>query len=336
MAAFLLVTLALTRKPIQAVQHLTRAAQQIADGNFYTPLQSTEKGEVGDLATALALMRTQLLANIEALANMNGTLEARVIDQTQDLRHQQALTRRLLQRAITAQEEERVRVAREMHDEVGQALTAVKLSLERLAAVIPIEEEGIHKRLQHVQTLTEDSIRDLRRIITALRPGVLDQLGLVPALQWMSDHNLRPLGLQITIEADDLPSRLPAELETVLFRIAQEAMSNVARHSQASKLTIHLAYETEQVFLTLTDNGLGYDPSSLDLALDFSRGLGIAGMKERASLAGGQVTVESAPGEGTIVHVVIPISQTNIQKKSLSEMLDPPDHLPRSEVHAID
>ena len=145
-------------------------------------------------------------------------------------------------------------------------------------------------------------------MITALRPGVLVQLGLVPALGWVADHTLRPLGLHVTIEAGNLQRRLPDEIETILFRIAQEAMSNVARHSEATLLTVRLAQTEGHVTMTLRDNGHGFDLSAITAVPEQERGLGLAGMRERASLAGGQVIVQSEPGQGTTVQVIVPLS----------------------------
>lgn len=295
-----------TRRLVRPVQRLTRAAQRIAGGDLETPLQATEGGEIGAMAEALEQMRLLLLSNIRELADLNETLEARVASRTEELRQQQALTRQLLQRAITAQEGERARISRELHDEIGQTLTAIQLGLERLARKWPAEEAGTHDYLDRLGTLTEQALGDLRSIIAALRPGVLDQLGLVPALGWVADHTLRPLSVKVTIDADDLQGRLPPEIETILFRIAQEAMSNVARHSQASHLDISLERGNGKVTMELIDDGQGFDPGLIRAAREHGRGLGLAGMQERASLAGGQVEIRSAVGMGTSVHVVIP------------------------------
>lgn len=154
----------------------------------------------------------------------------------------------------------------------------------------------------------EHTLTDLRRIIAALRPGILGQLGLVPALNWVADHTLRPQGLTVTIETDNLYGRLPDELEIIFFRIAQEAMNNVARHSQARRPDIYLQRNNNnQVTMTLTDDGHGFNLSELTFAPQQGRGLGLAGMQERASLVGGRVKVESMPGQGTTVQVTVPV-----------------------------
>lgn len=291
---------------LRPVRELTTAAEEIASGNLSMPLHSTQQGEIGILAAALERMRAQLLANIQELTAWNETLEVRVRAKTEDLRQQGTLIRQLLRRSITAQEEERARIARELHDEIGQALTAVDLSMEQLSRTNPSNQLELQERLNRVRALTQQAITDLRRIIAAMRPGILDELGLVPALGWMGDHALRPAGVSVNLDVR-LLSRLPGEIETTLFRIAQEAMSNVARHSQAKNLHIHLEQSNGEVVMTMIDDGLGLEPGKSVFADDRGRGLGLAGMKERASLLGGEVSIASAPGQGTTLRVAIPL-----------------------------
>ena len=312
-------TLVGTRRLVRPVQRLTDAAQRIANGDLHTPLQAPEGGEIGAMASALERMRTLLLANIAELASWSESLEARVGERTTELHQQQALTQQLLHRAITAQEEERARLSRELHDEIGQTLTGVQLSLDRVERVLPATDLPLHERLGRARTLTDQALADLRRMIGALRPGILDQLGLVPALGWVADHTLRPLGLLVTIQAAGLQERLPGDIETILFRIAQEAMSNVARHSGARQMRIRLAREGGQISMSLTDDGRGFDPAAVTAAPDQSRGLGLAGMQERASLAGGLVTVESAPDQGTMVRVVVPLPEATEESLNAGE-----------------
>jgi len=309
-------TLVGTRRLVRPVQNLTEAAQRIANGDLHTPLQAAEGGEIGAMAAALEQMRRLLLANIEQLAHWNETLEARVARRTEELHRQQALVQQLLHKTITAQEEERARLSRELHDEVGQTITAVQISLDRLAQSLPPAEPKARERLEQTRALTEHTLTDLRRIIAALRPGILDQLGLVPALNWVADHTLRPQGLTVTIETDNLHGRLPDELEIILFRIAQEAMNNVARHSRARRLEVHLQRNNSQMIMALIDDGYGFNLSEVTSDPSQGRGLGLAGMQERASLVGGWVKVESAPGQGTTVQVTVPVLATVNKEKN--------------------
>ncbi len=169
------ITLASTRKLVGPIQRLTEAAQRIAVGELDTPLPGPQHGEIGTLVFTLERMRRQLLTNIDELADWNETLEIRVAQQTGELRQQQRLTRQLLRRVITAQEEERARLAREMHDGIGQTLTAVELSLGRLTRTLPPQASKAHEQLEQARRLTEEVMADLRRVIAALRPGILDQ-----------------------------------------------------------------------------------------------------------------------------------------------------------------
>lgn len=303
-----LLTLLGTRRLVQPVQRLTEAADLVAAGDLSITMATSDGGEIGQLALALDRMRRQLLAQIEELADWNETLESRVAAQTEDLRRQKALTEQLLGQLINAQEKERQRVARDLHDEIGQTLTAVELSLGHLEnAVLPQNEEA-RRRLQQSRALTQQTVADLRQIITALRPATLDQLGLVPALDWMGDHVLRPEGVTVKIEAESIGERLPDDVETTLFRIAQEVMSNVGRHSQATSLDISLRIEQDVVVMTLSDNGRGFLLESAGLGLIKDQGMGIASMQERAMLMGGQLLIASAPGQGTTVRVTIPVN----------------------------
>ena len=154
-------TLVGTRSLLGPVRELTAAAQRIADGRLRTPLPASQDGEIGVMANALERMRLQLLSSIEALADWNDTLEARVREQTDSLRQQQAITRHLLRQVISAQEEERGRLARELHDEIGQTLTAVELGLERLATSLPPGESTAQRRLEQMRALTERALVDL-------------------------------------------------------------------------------------------------------------------------------------------------------------------------------
>ena len=296
-----------TRLLVRPVHRLTQAAQAIAAGNLETPLVAPEGGEIGAMAAALEAMRRQLLHHIEALARWNERLEAEVKARTATLERQQAHIRRLYQQVLRAQEEERSRIARELHDEIGQTLTALRLALDEIARYLPPDSPG-HARLAHLKHVLEQSIADLRRLITALRPGILDQLGLVPAVRWMADQTLAPLDIAVHIQEEGRLDRLPPEVETVLFRIAQEGMTNIARHSGAQHAWVRFRREPHRVVMVIEDDGRGFEVETLAENEDPPRGLGLAGMQERAALLGGTVKVTSAPGQGTRVEVIIPLS----------------------------
>ncbi len=303
-----IITLSGTRRLIKPIQQLTMAAQRIAAGELNTPLHVSSYGEIGVMTNALARMQKQILKNIADLSMWNQTLEDQVAAKTKEIQAQQTLAQRLLQHNITVQEKERSRLARELHDGIGQVLMAVELSLDRLYKSLPSDDNTAHQHLEKSRQLVEKIWGDLRDVIGDLRPGVLDQLGLVPSLRWISKHVLHPVNIKTTITTNGFPKRLPNEIETTLFRIAQEAMNNVAQHSQATHLTIQLVHESGRITMTLADDGQGFDPATIELNHHNNRGFGLAGMRERALLAGGQVTVTSASGQGTTIQVIVPAS----------------------------
>ncbi|WP_432172771.1 HAMP domain-containing sensor histidine kinase [Streptomyces sp. Tue6028] len=191
-------------------------------------------------------------------------------------------------RALLAQEAERRRIAQELHDEVGQSMTAILLGLKRAAddAPAPLREE-----LQEMQEITRESLDEVRRLVRRLRPGVLDDLGLVSALTSLTEDFATHTGLQVTRRfSADLPALAP-ETELVLYRVAQESLTNVARHADGQRVTVALCHTDDTVVLTVTDDGSGIQAPR--------EGAGIRGMRERTLLIGGSLEVAPAPGTST-------------------------------------
>jgi signal transduction histidine kinase len=316
-AALLGVTM--ERSVIQPLSQLTQVIRDFDRGNLRRRVRLPPGGdEVGELARTF----NHLADGVSEKAHLEQQLRQRTAELENlytALQEKEALRAQLLKRTITAQEEERARLSRELHDEIGQVLTAVQLGLDRLARTLAAGDTATREQLARVQTLITQALTDLRHVVAALRPGVLDPLGLVPALGWVADHTLRPLGLQVTMETSGLSGRLPGELEVILFRIAQEAMNNVARHSQASHLLIRLAQTNGQVTMTLADDGVGFDPALVTAVPEQSRGVGLASMQERAALAGGQVLIESAPGRGTQIQAIVPVPPRPAQAAAAEE-----------------
>ncbi|AWK76369.1 sensor histidine kinase (plasmid) [Rhodococcus oxybenzonivorans] len=199
-------------------------------------------------------------------------------------------------RALSAQESERHRIAQELHDEVGQTLTAVLLELKRVADHAP---ESTRTDLREVQEITRASLDEIRRIARRLRPGVLDELGLVSALKALADETAGHTGITVHRSFDtDLPS-LGTEKELVVYRVAQESLTNIARHAQAHSLHIALRRNTtDEIQLRIRDDGGGLG--------DAPEGAGIRGMRERALLIGAHLTLGPGPGGGTEVRLDVP------------------------------
>jgi len=212
--------------------------------------------------------------------------------------------RALAARLHSAREEERSRVAREIHDELGQALTAIKIDFASLLRDLGQDQGATSPRSQSILKLLGQAIQSVRRIGTELRPGILDDIGLVAALDWAAEDFQTRTGTKCQITLPDVDIRLIPEHATALFRIFQETLTNVARHAEATQVDARLSKENSSLVLEIHDNGKGI--SEEGLSGKFS--LGILGMRERALLLGGTLTISSTLGKGTTVRVLIPDS----------------------------
>lgn len=204
-----------------------------------------------------------------------------------------------LRRSLQAAEEERARWARELHDDTLQALGALRLLLA--GAARSGDEATLRQRVGQAVGQLEQDIKSLRMLVTELRPAALDELGLAPALEALADRFGAVAGLRVTTEAE-LGTRVPAEVETTVFRIVQEALSNAARHAAAEHVSIRVARHDLEVEVSVTDDGRGFDADAPSL------GFGLPGMRERVVLAGGRLAIESAPGAGTTVRACVPLN----------------------------
>jgi signal transduction histidine kinase len=223
---------------------------------------------------------------------------------------QDALQRRLRQGVIQAQENERRRVARELHDDIGQALTALVLVLGVIQDALPARAERERLILEDATGLAENVMSGLRRVIADLRPPVLDDLGLVPALRRLGRDLEERAGVSVVVETDESLGRLPPEVEITLFRVAQEALTNIGKHAQARQARITLRMDPEHVTLQITDDGRGLPPAISSYREDAQGDdghFGLLGIQERVGLLNGVLRVESAPQEGTTVWVDLPL-----------------------------
>lgn len=216
--------------------------------------------------------------------------------------------RALSRRATNAQEEERRRIARSLHDDTGQTLSTLIINLERLEKRLPSDPQTLGSRLASARLLAQQSLKELRKIVYGLRPTILDDLGLVPAIRWYARSNLEEAGVRLQLEVPDEPVALPARHRITLFRIAQEAVNNVLRHAQASTVNICLHQDERSVYLSVQDDGRGFDVTRIRGEALSLQHLGLLGIQERADLVGGQVTVDSAPGRGTRLAVCLPLA----------------------------
>lgn len=228
----------------------------------------------------------------------------------QDLLEREALRRELLRHTVIAQEEERGRIARELHDETAQFLTALSLNLATLRNSVPRGRE-VNELLDRLQSLSRQIAQGIYRLVHDLRPAQLDDLGLVPALQYLADEENKRTGLQVSLQVDGSRQRLDPLVETVLFRVAQEALTNVARHAHCNHASVELQFAPDQVVLRVRDEGIGIRLGGIVPPL---KGWGLAGMRERAESVGGRLVLSSPPQGGTVVEVAIPSSEFGISK----------------------
>jgi signal transduction histidine kinase len=213
-------------------------------------------------------------------------------------RASEAQLRALSQEVINIQERERARFSRELHDELGQTLTAVKLSLDAIRRRAAGETAVA---IEETSQLLADSIRQVRGIATELRPYLLDQLGLEAAIQWSVDRYRGKTDVDWRFESTNGFPRFPLPIEAACFRIAQEAMTNAVRHGHAQRITVGCHTDADFVRVTVFDDGVGFAKSNEPAT---HQGLGLLGMKERAAALGGQLRIESRAGGGTLIEVI--------------------------------
>jgi two-component system, NarL family, sensor histidine kinase UhpB len=220
---------------------------------------------------------------------------------------------------IQAQEQERQRIARELHDETSQVLTSLLISLTLLEE--SVETQEARDRIADTRALAHSTLRAIRNLSIDLRPSALDDLGLLPALRWYVKEYQKKCAIDVTFHATGFKERLPAEMETALYRIVQECLTNTAKHANAGKVTITLREETVRVFARITDDGEGFDYEALLKTPGQERGLGLAGMNERAVLLNGTLNIHSTSGQGTIIEVSIPLpSVKTLQPQKRNEL----------------
>ena len=218
--------------------------------------------------------------------------------------------RRVFARLIDAQEDERKSISRELHDGMGQALTAMQINLAEIGKALPPEcPSEARERLAETRSLVEETLEQVRELAQGLRPGMLDDLGLVPTVRWYTNQFRKRLGIAVEYEAIGLEERLTSDTEVVFYRAVQEALTNVARHAAANRVLIRLERKESAVVALIEDDGTGFDAAQLGARGVPPRGIGLLGMRERAHSLGGTVTIESRPGRGTRLLIEIPVGE---------------------------
>lgn len=259
--------------------------------------------------------KAKLDAQQEALAvQQQARLQTEALNQQlqqayQTLQTREAVQRDLLHQVVTAQEQERQRIARDLHDSTGQALTALGLGFAAVRDGVQNNPDVAIRQVDQLKKLSMQALEELRDLISNLRPSVLDNLGLVPALQNHVKEFENRTAVPVELLVNGRRRRLPPEMETIIFRLVQEALTNVSRHAAAHQVNIQLNFQPDTLQLTIQDDGRGFDPEQALNPHNKRRAWGLLGMRERVSLVQGQLHIHAAPNQGTTLQIAIPLTK---------------------------
>jgi signal transduction histidine kinase len=269
---------------------------QDVDAKQLAATESEIQRQFEDLGRRLSLVL--IIALCFAVLLATGCIVYIIRIERQNSRRYQEIAR-LSARLVAAQEDERRAISRELHDEVGQTLGAVLVEAANLADRIPADDTVSHRYLNNIRALADTSVNSIRNIALLLRPSMLDDLGLIPALEWQAREVSRRSGIKVKVTAENVSDSLPDAVRTGIYRLVQEALNNVSRHSGAKSVLVTVQQTNGSIVLTVKDDGSGFEPGKI-------RGLGLLGMEERVKQLGGRLEIESQPGRGTLLRATLP------------------------------
>jgi signal transduction histidine kinase len=300
-----LAALLLSRLITGPLEKLSRQAILIGEGNLDDQIQLNSRDEVGNLARSFNRMTVQLKETIDALRGRNQELALLSFK----LAEREEQLAKLWHEVISAQEEERKRIARELHDETTQSLAAITIGLKSVEEIIPRDQRKGMLFLEQLRNMAAQVVKELHNIVYDLRPTILDDLGLVAALRWYAETRLGARGVEFEVQVVGVNRRFSAEVETTLFRVGQEAISNIFKHAQAHKVVLVFELKGHSLIMQIKDDGHGFDSKGIWSTTDDRSGLGLLGMRERMGLCGGTIDVDSELGTGTVVTVKLELAQ---------------------------
>jgi two-component system sensor histidine kinase UhpB len=277
----LVIGIALNQLVIKKLQHFVEAASLFGRGDFGRTISFKSDDEIKRLADSFNLMAKTL---------------------TEKMRGE----RKYLSQIIEAQENERRRISRELHDEIGQALTAIKFNLDMMDKELPQTLLTVRGRLGDAKSLSSQTLTAMRQLSMDLRPTMLDELGLIPTLRWYIQNFSNRLNIDSQFQVIGFEEKLPPQIETAFYRIVQEALNNISKHAGANRVEIFFEHRDSTICASITDNGRGFDLGRVCHPESPGRGFGIMGMQERVSLLGGKIDIQSSPGRGTRIHIKVP------------------------------
>ncbi|MDP8990414.1 MAG: sensor histidine kinase [Acidobacteriota bacterium] len=282
----------------QGIVNISEVVSKGNDSNF-----ESEQKAIGDSIRSLRAEISTTLALIGLLGiTAGGAALHRMLGIEKSNQQAHGKLKSLSRQLVSAQEAERKALSRELHDEIGQSLTALKLELANGEKTARAEGSAVSAHFQLIREIADQTLRATKNISLGLRPPMLDDLGLVPALNWYTAEFSKRTGIAINLSVDGAVNGLSEAHRTCVFRIVQESLTNCARHSQAKSVTVQLDIKEELLTLTVSDNGAGFLPVK-----SLGTGLGLLSMQERAAELGGNFAIDSFPGKGTRIQIVIPI-----------------------------
>jgi len=313
----LLLAIGLSKGIVRPVQELIGATRRIAKGNLGDPIEVQAKDEIGMLGKSFDEMRVKLSESLDSIHRYSVGLESMVAERTGELQRSKEKLAALLQGIITAEEGERKRIARELHDDTSQSLNAALIALDSIVTHFP-SYDPTRKQLLQIREQCMAMLKGVHQMIKDLRPPILDDLGLESAIKWVLEKHIVEKGIRYRFETagsgEELKAVAPAavdyaKLELVLFRVAQEAIINIGKHAEADNVTVRLAFGETAIDMEIEDDGKGFDTETVYGAFrkDHHVGLGLIGMGERIALLDGTLSVRSEPGRGTRISVHVPV-----------------------------
>lgn len=293
-----IVTLVVDRFVLKRLEGFSTAIVDLGEGQLPLPLPESQPDEIGRLSSAFNAMVKQVKAR---------NAEISTFSEMQRLQSEQR--GELLKRLITAQEDERKRVARELHDQLGQTLSGLALRAEAMKQHISPDSEQANRLLDQIGALINDTFDQMYDMILTLRPSVLDDMGLPAALRAHTKRVLSENNIEFELDVDKFVGRMPPELETALYRIFQETLNNVVRHAKANHVRISLRYNDGVFEGEILDDGQGFETEKVPLLGEEPRGLGLLGIRERVLQFNGHLDIHSQSGKGTRIIISIPVPE---------------------------
>lgn len=311
----LVLVFGITKSIVKPVRELIRLTDRISKGDMSEPIYQHGTDEIGYLSKSFEYMRLKLIESLDGIRKSNIELEKRVEERTRQINESQIRVTNLLKKVITSQEEERKRIARGLHDETVQDLSAILMRID-ICKLYP--ERFSAQKIDEIRSIVLKAWDGLLNIIQNLRPSLLDDLGLEAAMKRMLDINLSEKGIRYFLNITGLSDKkISPEVQITLFRIMQETIMNISRHANAENVFVIMKADDRTIKVDIEDDGEGFDVQSILQQVDYeakdSRGLGLLGMKERASLIGGNLKIYSSPGCGTAIWIKVPLKAIGVE-----------------------